>query len=364
MAAYDAVIATIVVAGDASEVTKTMVKSTTWRAGTSGEWSSSDCTLTAGNTYQFRTENSDMDNGTTAILPNIKASVTVGWDTSGDTVTTVGNYFMYRYASSCSSLTSLSVPDTSSLTSVGDEFMSYYALNCSSLTSLSVPDTSGLTSVGTHFMSYYAYNCSSLTSLSVPDTSSLTSVGNYFMDAYAYGCDDLTSLSVPDTSGLTSVGNYFMSYYASSCSSLTSLHLNGDVGWFSGHDIDWDVPSGRLGYLYGYCNSDYLSNWRALTAETKTLYINYIQDSDDVLSEGTSNCVTVQAKVNITRSIPYALLKEDGGYLLQENGDKILLDGYWYSTQTVSTKARIKKTIDKTISSKLRVKKIDNTVGL
>jgi len=338
--AYDAVIATIVVASDATSVTKTMVKSTTWREGTSGEWNSTSCTLEAGKTYQFRTPNSGSGSGTTAVLPNIKASVTVGWDTSGSTITTVGDYFLYSYARSCSSLTSLSVPDTSGLTSVGTYFMSNYAYSCSSLTSLpvpdtsgltsvgdsfmrgyangcsnltslsapdtsgltsggvdfmtayasgcsnltslSVPDTSGLTSVGSNFMYYYAYNCSNLTSLSVPDTSGLTSVGYYFMSAYASGCSGLTSLSVPDTSGLTSVGSNFMSAYASNCSSLTSLILKGDTGWFSSHNINWSVPSDRLNYLYGYCKPSYLINWQGLTASGKTLYLNYIQSSSYV----------------------------------------------------------------------------------
>ena len=309
--AYDAVIATIVVASDATSVTKAMVKSTTWRQGTSGTWNSTDCTLTAGNTYQFRTPNSGMDGGTTAVLPNIKASVTVGWDTSGSTITTVGDYFMSYYAYGCSSLTSLSVPDTSGLTTVGNYFMSYYASGCSSLTSLSVPDTSGLTTVGSSFMDSYAYGCtgltslsvpdtsglttvgdffmayyaggcSSLTSLSVPDTSGLTTVGTSFMRYYANGCSSLTSLSVPDTSGLTSVGDYFMSYYASGCSSLTSLILKGDTGWFSSHNISWSVPSSRLNYLYAYCDSAYLTNWQGLTATDKTLYLNYIRSSSYV----------------------------------------------------------------------------------
>ena len=309
--AYDAVIATIVVASDATSVTKAMVKSTTWREGTSGTWNSTDCTLEAGKTYQFRTPNSGSGSGTTAVLPNIKASVAVGWDTSGNTITSVGTYFlsyyaygcnkltslsvpdtsglttvgdsfMIGYAHSCSSLTSLSVPDTSGLTTVGDSFMRYYAYGCSSLTSLSVPDTSGLTTVGDSFMAYYARSCTSLTSLSVPDTSGLTTVGGDFMRYYAYGCSGLTSLSVPDTSGLTTVGNSFMFSYASGCSSLTSLILKGDTGWFSSHNISWNVPSSRLNYLYGYCEPAYLTNWQGLTATDKTLYLNYIRSSSYV----------------------------------------------------------------------------------
>ncbi len=281
--AYDAIIATITTASDATQVTKTMVKSTTWREGTSGTWQSTNCTLTAGKVYQFRTPLSGMSSSTTAVLPNIKASVVVAWDTTATPITSVGKYFMASYARDCTSLTSLSVPDTSGLTSVGNYFMDSYAYGCSSLNSLSVPDTFGLTSVGTNFMRLYAYGCTSLTSLSVPDTSGLTSVGDYFMNSYAYGCTSLTSLSVPDTSGLTTVGNYFMSSYASGCSSLTSLILPSATGWFASHNISWDVPSSRLGYLYGYTpNATSQTAWQALTASGKTLYINYIQSSSYV----------------------------------------------------------------------------------
>ena len=254
--AYDAIIATITVASDASQVVKAMVKSTEWREGTSGSWLTTDCTLNPSTTYQFRTPLSGMDSTPIAILPNIKASVTVDWDTTATPISTLGDFFMMGYAYDCSSLTSLSVPDTSGLTSVGSDFMSYYAYDCSSLTSLSVPDTSGLTSVGSDFMSYYAY-----------------------------GCSNLTSLSVPDTSGLTSEGGSFMGGYASYCSELTSLILPA-VGWFATHNINWSVPSGRLGYLKGYVNNvTDRDNWRALTTSTSpnTLYINYIRSADDVI---------------------------------------------------------------------------------
>ena len=310
--AYDAIIATITTASDATSVTKSMVKSTQWREGTSGTWLSTDCTLTAGKVYQFRTPLSGFDDTYTAVLPNIKASVVVGWDTTATAITTVGNYFMYYYASGCSSLTSLSVPDTSGLETVGSNFMTAYAYNCSSLTSLSVPDVSGLTSIGDFFMTAYARGCSSLTSLSVPNTSGLTSVGNYFMDSYAHSCSALTSLSAPNTSGLTSVGNSFMAYYvrdcsaltslsvpdtsvletvgsdfmyyyAYGCSALTSLMLPSATGWFASNNVSWSVPSSRLGYLYGYTpDATSQTAWQALTASGKTLYINYIQDQSYV----------------------------------------------------------------------------------
>ena len=141
--AYDAIIATITTASDASSVTKSMVKSTQWREGTSGTWLSTSCTLTAGKVYQFRTPLSGMDAGTVAILPNIKASVVVDWDATATAITTVGKFFMSNYARGCTSLTSLSVPDTSGLTTVGTYFMAYYANGCTSLTSLLLPSTTG-----------------------------------------------------------------------------------------------------------------------------------------------------------------------------------------------------------------------------
>lgn len=248
--AYDAIIATITTASDAVSVTKTMVKSTSWREGTSGDWLSTDCTLTAGKVYQFRTPLSGMSSIATTILPNIKASVTVDWDTTATAISTVGNYFM-----------------------------NYYAYNCTKLTSLSVPDTSGLTSIGNEFMYRCAEGCTSLTSLFAPDTSGLTSVGGSFMSRYVYGCTSLTSLSVPDTSGLTSAGDYFMAYSATNCTSLISLMLPSATGWFASHDISWGVPSSRLGYLYGYTpDATSQTAWQALTASGKTLYLNYIQD--------------------------------------------------------------------------------------
>jgi len=132
-------------------------------------------------------------------------------------------------------------------------------------------------------MMYYAYNCTSLTSLSAPQTSGLTSVGTNFMRLYAYSCTALTSLSVPDTSGLTSVGDYFMASYASGCSSLTSLILPSATGWFTSNNVSWGVPSTRLGSLKGYApNATSQTAWQALTESGKTLYTNYIQSSSYV----------------------------------------------------------------------------------
>ena len=235
-----------------------------YRVGTSGAWTSLSVSGTS----------------TTFPVTSTTMQVAHDWNKDGN------NYMTPSFLGQSTNLTDISISQKAVLSgTAGTYFMLYYAYGCSSLTSLDVPDTSGLTSVGDFFMSSYAYGCSNLTSLSVPDTSGITSVGNYFMSSYVQGCSSLTSLSVPDTSGLTSVGNSFVSDYAYGCSSLTSLILPA-VGWFATHDINWSVPSGRLGYLKGYAsNVTDRDNWRALTTSTSpnTLYINYIRSADDVI---------------------------------------------------------------------------------
>ena len=263
-----------------------------YRAGTSGTWTSlsvpssattfpiSSTTMQVGHSWNksgddYMTSSFRGETKLTGIAISQKAAL------SG----TIGNYFMYCYAYGCTSLTSLDIPDTSSVTTIGISFMSAYAQNCSSLTSLSIPSTSSVTSIGNDFMGSYANGCTALTTLSVPDTSNVTSVGTFFMEYYARNCTNLTSLGIPDTSNpsLTSIGDYFMYYYASNCSALTKLILPA-VGWFSTHNVDWLVPAARLNYLKGYViDSADLSDWQGLTVSGKTLYTNYIQSSSDVL---------------------------------------------------------------------------------
>jgi len=74
------------------------------------------------------------------------------------------------------------------------------------------------------------------------------------------------------------------------------------VGWFATHDINWSVPSSRLNYLNGYALAADLSDWQALTAPTKTLYINYIRDEADViyLVVDSAPIITASAATNIT----------------------------------------------------------------
>ncbi len=182
----------------------------------------------------------------------------------------------------------------------------------------------------------YAYDCSSLTSLAVPDTSGLTSVGNNFMAYYARDCSSLTSLAVPDTSGLTSVGNNFMAYYAYRCSSLTKLVLPA-VGWFKDNNVNWSVPSGRLGNLKGrVLNSDDLSGWKALTAEGKTLYTNYIRDPDLVYCEEAQEFIA-DAKRQIAKEFQFnadttrRIAKE---YSYPADAERKILQDYDYVADT------------------------------
>ena len=110
--------------------------------------------------------------------------------------------------------------------------------------------------------------------------------GNNYMTPSFRDATNITSIAISQKSSLTgAMGNYFMVYYARGCSSLTELLLPA-VGWFEDNNVNWSVPSGRLGVLEGHVlNSDDLNGWRALTAEGKTLYTNYIRDPNLVYCE-------------------------------------------------------------------------------
>ncbi len=174
----------------------------------------------------------------------------------------------------------------------GDNYMtvSFYGQS-TNLTGIAISQKAAFSgTMGNYFMYVYAYSCSSLTSLAVPDTSALTgTVGIGFMTSYANSCTSLTSLAVPDTSALTgTVGSNFMLYYAYNCSALTRLNLP-KAGYFVDHNINWSVPEGRLNYLKGYVkNSTDQTAWQALTASGKTLYLNQIQSTSDVILETTA----------------------------------------------------------------------------
>lgn len=97
-------------------------------------------------------------------------------------VTTISGAFK-----GCSSLTSISIPD--SVTSIG----SYAFAGCRRLTSVTIPQ--GVTSIGERAFA----DCTNLTTISIPV--SVTNIGSY---AFA-GCSRLTSLTI--TPGVTGIGN-------------------------------------------------------------------------------------------------------------------------------------------------------------
>ena len=147
---------------------------------------------------------------------NVKALCVANWDTNDDgelseaeaaAVTSIGSVFQnnkeitsfneLQYFTgltsigsafySCSSLTSVSIPD--GVTSIGSSAFE----DCSSLTSITIPD--GVTSIESCTFRW----CSSLTSVSIPD--GVTSIGEYAF----YNCSSLTSITIPD--GVTYIGS-------------------------------------------------------------------------------------------------------------------------------------------------------------
>ena len=128
-------------------------------------------------------------------------SVTIPSKINGYPVASIG----YKAFSWCTSLTSISIPD--SVTSIGSYAFSW----CTSLTSVSIPDS--VTSIGNYAFS----GCTRLTSISIPD--SVTSIG---VAAFWY-CTSLTSISIPDS--VTSIGDSAFQ----ECTSLTSVNIPNSV---------------------------------------------------------------------------------------------------------------------------------------
>ena len=214
-----------------------------YRAGTSGSWTSLSVIAP-----------SIFDDPTTFPVSSTTMQVANDWNKSGN------DYMTQSFKEQSSNLTEIAISQKAVLSGViGNNFMTAYARDCSSLTSLSVPDTSSVTSVGDDFMRFYSMDCSSLTSLSVPDTSSVTSVGDDFMRQYARDCSSLERLELPE------------------------------IGWFASNNVDWSVPSGRLNNLKGYVqNSTDLSDWQGVTSSGETLHTNYIRSTSDVINENAS----------------------------------------------------------------------------
>ena len=113
-----------------------------------------------------------------------------------DSVTTIGDYAFFD----CNSLTSVTIPD--SVTEIGYDAFE----NCWSLTSVTIGDS--VTTIGSS-----AFNsCSSLTSVTIPD--SVTTIEEFAFRS----CSNLTSVTIPDS--VTTIGYYAFIY----CSSLISVY--------------------------------------------------------------------------------------------------------------------------------------------
>ncbi|MEE0917283.1 MAG: leucine-rich repeat domain-containing protein [Bacteroidales bacterium] len=142
---------------------------------------------------------------TTIITANIPETVTYQGTTYNVT------YIGYRAFRSCSSLTSVTIPN--SVTSIGNHAFE----NCSSLTSVTIPNS--VTYIGDAAF----YNCNSLTSITIPN--SVTSIGSE--DFHAVGafqnCSSLTSITIPNS--VTYIGN--KTFFG--CSSLITITIPNSV---------------------------------------------------------------------------------------------------------------------------------------
>ena len=145
--------------------------------------------------------------------------------TSLKKVTVTGGNILYGAFYNCSSLYSITIPD--SVTSIGGSV--FYG--CSSLTSITIPNS--VTSIGDDAFE----NCSSLTSITIPN--SVTSIRWFAFS----GCSSLTRVSIPDS--VTNIG-----YSAfSGCSSLEEITIS-----FVGAVADktsTDTYQYPFGYIFG-----------------------------------------------------------------------------------------------------------------
>ena len=194
--------------------------------------------------------------------------------TSLRNVTITSGNVLYGAFYNCSSLTSITLPDT--ITSIDG----YTFSGCSSLTSITLPDT--ITSIV-----YGAFSgCSSLTSITIPN--SVTSIGKYAF----YNCSNLTSVTLPEA--ITSIGD--SAFYG--CSSLLCFIYKGTLE-------NWLAIQGK-NYLKGPVHL-YLNG-----SETETTSItipNNVTSIGNYAFSGCSSLTSITIPNNVTSIGYYAFYR-------------------------------------------------------
>lgn len=141
-------------------------------------------------------------------------------------VTVTGGNMLYGAFYNCTSLTSVTIPD--SVTSIGGSAFN----GCSSLESVTIPD--GVTSIGSSAFR----GCTGLTSITIPD--SVTSIGHYAFD----GCSGLKNVYITDIAKWCSISfRYNLAnplYYAK------DLYINGEKP-----RGNFEIPVGTKTIPYG-----------------------------------------------------------------------------------------------------------------
>lgn len=151
------------------------------------------------------------------------------------------------------------------------------------LIGLSVENKTLPTVIGDGFFTDYASQCQDLLYLGTPDVSNVTKVKDSFMSNYAYSCYKLLEIQTPDIGNITSAGNNFLNYYSGNTVKLTSLIVKG-LGRFKTHQTLLNIPTDVLGTLKVKVKDPAeLAEWKELTQEGRSLYINYVRDEANVV---------------------------------------------------------------------------------
>ena len=143
--------------------------------------------------------------------------------------------------STCSSLTSITIPENSQLTSIGDRAFE----NCSGITSITIPNSiteiGHETFIGCDELFQVTFDCANIGSWFSGKSSikevilgeSVKAIGDYAFS----GCSGITSINIPE--GVTSMG-----YGAfNGCESLAEVHINSIEAWceisFGGNPLSY-----------------------------------------------------------------------------------------------------------------------------